>query len=97
MVGVLSFACKKEEKCLIGGKWYYEKYVTNSSSSINPLYDYMIVYDNKVEYYKNDGTLYLSENAIITDKLIGVFNYECNKSTLKVFNNQSDDYIQYKR
>jgi len=91
-------SCKKEEKCLIGGKWYYEKYVTNSSSTINPLFDYLIVYDNKVEYYKNDGTLYSSENTIITNELIGVFRYECNGNTLKVFNNnQSNDYIQYKR
>ena len=105
MLSVLVFACKKEEKSLIGGKWYHVKTVFNGATTSGNQ-DFWIEFNE-------DGYIYTSAGKqcayTATDEKINDSQYQCKGKELKIQYGgsfcQSDivyldfdkNYTQYKR
>ena len=105
-VMALTISCKKDEKCLVGGKWYHMKTVIGTASTNS---------NGTWVEFNEDGYIYTSwgekTKYTATDTKVNGYPYQCRGKKLKIYpgfldkisyqDEALDDfdnvYIEYKR
>jgi hypothetical protein len=101
---LMLFGCKKEIKCLIGGKWYHEKTVINGATTSENS-GFWVEFNEDGNIYDSNGGKY---EYVATDERINELKYQCKGKSLKVefggfnqtdivFTDFDKNYTQYKR
>ena len=83
------FGCKKEEKCLVGGKWYHVESVIGAIELPNNNYGWVEFNSDGFAYFSN-GT---KKSYIVTDNKLNKLPYICNGKELKIHINTFIEYV----